>query len=42
MEKAEQRRVALMIGEKLEIIKFIDAGSSYTVIAETYVHVLHN
>ena len=35
-EKAKRTRVALTIGEKLEIIKSISAGSSYTAIAEKY------
>ena len=36
MEEAKQRKVVLMIGEKLEIIKSINAGSSYIVIAEKH------
>ena len=35
-EKAKRRKVVLTIDEKLEIIKSIDAGLSYTVIAEKY------
>ena len=35
-EKAKWRKVALTISEKLEIIKSINAGSSYIDIAEKY------
>ena len=36
VEQAKQRKVALTIGKKLEIIKSMDAGSSFTVVAEKY------
>ena len=32
----KRRKVVLTIDEKLEIIKSIDAGTSYTLIAEKY------
>ena len=35
-EKAKRNRVVLTFNKKLEIIKSIDAGSLYTVIAEKY------
>ena len=35
-EKIKRKKVMLTIDEKLEIIKSIDAGTSYTLIAEKY------
>ena len=36
VETAKRRKLVLTIDKKLEIIKSIDAESSYTVIAEKY------
>ena len=35
-EKAERRKVVLTTNEKLEIVKSIDTGTSYTIVAEKF------